>query len=587
MSIATWSDEQLNALRQRADPLADALAARLYEHPAAGGSDFGRLGYNQFLNLTDKLEEAPALVRAEGSEFQRLWQSMPREFVDYFEPMELPEWVDPAKLRQAGRMWEENSLGMLVVLFLGSLPACYLMARGIPALYQTDKLANRRYITQRLYETGLMLEAVMDEGGLRILTDIRGTPSDDLVAALNQIDPSGQWVKDGRGVQRKGAAPAVNFPAELLARTLAAQDALRRPKRFLAGPGCTTIKKVRLLHASMRYMLRHPGRFRPATAPAGPPASLAQVHALRTEAWDTASLGLPVNQEDLAYTLLTFGYVIPAGLEKWGWKFSPEEKHAFLHLWRVVGHVIGVEDELMTDDWAEAERIFGRILRHQAAGSRDGIELTNTLVEFIEDYLPQFLGLNKKLPVPAIRDLVGPEADKILAEPLLRAAQRPPRRALWWSLRTVLRLYGWLRRHVLSAAPGLAGLFTDPIHRVSQGLIESCRGAYVRQPFYVPRSESAWVPQYGASPEFLAKLVHWRQRVFKWVMITVAPLLLSALGVCAALLLWLLRSPAAWIAGLMAAACLALSFLAMHVILPRILAARPIIEDVPPLEKPG
>jgi hypothetical protein len=584
MSPADWNDDQLNALRQRADTLGDQLAARLYSRDAQHGRDFGRVGYNQLLNLTDKLEEAPELMLVEDSAFQRHWQLLPPEFAGYFKPMAAPEWVDTEKLAVASRMWKDDSLGMLVVLFLGSLPACYLMARGIPALYQTDKLANRRYISQRIYETGLMLDTVMDEGGLRVVTDVDVPPVDDLCTALNQLDPTGNWSLEGRTVRRKGTTPAIDIPPQLLERTIAEVDARSVPKRFIGGPGYITIKKVRLLHASMRYMLRHPGVFKPAGNPSGLPMSLAEVNARRTDAWDTAGFGLPVNQEDLAYTLLTFGYAIPNGLEKWGWKFTAEEKHAFLHLWRLTGHVIGVEDELMTDDWDEAGRIFDRIQKHQSAPSRDGVELTNVLLEFVEDYLPTFFGLNKKLPGPAIRDLVGPEADKILAEPVLLAAKRPSRRLLWWCVRTVLRVFNWIR-NCFNTVPGLTGMFSDPIHRICEELIESCRGAYRREPFFLPVDETTWIPQFGASQEFLDTLIHWRQRVFKWVFVSVVPLMFGAIGGCATIVLLFLRFKMAWLVGLSSVACFVLSLLSLHVMLPRVLAERPCIEDAPTIEK--
>lgn len=585
MSIADWSDEQLKALRQRADPVGDNLTSILYNKTPEGGTGVGRHGYNHFLHLTDKLEEAPELILAGGSEFSRQWDAMPPVFKEYFAPMELPKWVDPAKLAVASRMWEDDSLGMLVVLFLGSLPACYLMARGIPALYQTDKLANRRYISQRIYETGLMLDTVMDLGGLLVLKDADLPAVDDLIKALNDLDPTGKWIREGRSARRSGATPPVAIPPDLLARNMATVDESNEPRSFLGGPGYITIKKVRLLHASMRYMLQNPGLFRPVGPPSGPPMNLAEVHARRAEAWDKETLGLPVNQEDLAYTLLTFGYLIPAGMEKWGWKYTPEEKHAFLHLWRLTGHVLGVEDGLMTDDWDEARRIYERIQRHQSAPSKDGVELTNTLIEFIEDYLPTFFGLNEKLPAPAIRDLVGPEADKVLAEPVLRAAKSPLRRLLWWSFRTVLRMFNWIR-HCLKAVPGLTGMFSDPIHKVAEELIESCRGAYRREPFFLPVSQTSWVPQFGAGPEFLETLVKWRQSVFKWVLISVVPLMIGTIGGCATIWLLLVQFQRAWIVGLVSVAFFGLSLLSLHVVLPRVLAERPSIKDASPIETP-
>jgi hypothetical protein len=40
-------------------------------------------------------------------------------------------------------------------------------------------------------------------------------------------------------------------------------------------------------------------------------------------------LGVPINQEDLAYVLLTFGYLIPKGMETWGRKVPRQQKEDF------------------------------------------------------------------------------------------------------------------------------------------------------------------------------------------------------------------------------------------------------------------
>ncbi len=597
MSIATWSDEQLDRLRRRGDPLADGLVTRLYEQPDAGGIPFGRAGFNHILSLTDKMQAAPELVFANGSELHRQLHAMPPEFVDYFDPLELPPWVDAAKLELASRLWAENSLGMLVVLFLGSLPACYLMARGIPALYRTDKLRNPNYISQRIYETGLMLEAVLGKGGFKILTDVtanRGTqppPHHELLADLNQLDPAGAWIADGHGLRRQGTAPAVAFTPAALAQARAQRVAQSPPKRFLWGAGYITTKKVRFLHASMRYLLQYPGSAKPAgaaaSAPVGAPANLAPVFAQRTDAWDAASLGLPVNQEDLAYTLLTFGYVILAGLEQWGCKFSGEERHAFLHLWRVVGHVLGVEDELMTDDWDEAGRIYQRIQKHQAGSSEAGVALTTALREFIEDYLPPYFGADKILPPLAIRDLVGADAELLLPEPVRALARKPARRALWWAFRSVLRAYYWLRNHVLRRLPGVTGLFANLLTRVAEELIESCRGAYAREPFFVPVNATKWLPQHGASPHFLRRLKAWRRRVFNGMFVALGALFTGVLGAGAAGFGWWLDRDFGRVAGWISVAGFVVAYLAMNWCLPRVFAARPVLADFSPVELPG
>ena len=72
---------------------------------------------------------------------------------------------------------------------------------------------------------------------------------------------------------------------------------------------------------------------------------------------------------DLAFVLLTFGYLIPKGMETWGRKLPRAEKAAFLHLWRVVGHVMGIRDDLMTDDLDDGVR-YDAVLALGKHGSR-------------------------------------------------------------------------------------------------------------------------------------------------------------------------------------------------------------------------
>ena len=69
---------------------------------------------------------------------------------------------------------------------------------------------------------------------------------------------------------------------------------------------------------------------------------------------------------ELAYTLLTFHYVFLRGMRTLGLGLAPADEDAFLHAWTVVGHVLGVRDDLLPasfdDAAASLERMqaFGR-----------------------------------------------------------------------------------------------------------------------------------------------------------------------------------------------------------------------------------
>jgi hypothetical protein len=62
--------------------------------------------------------------------------------------------------------------------------------------------------------------------------------------------------------------------------------------------------------------------------------------------WKTAQLGVPINQEDMAATLLAFATNALVGVEYiMGWPLSKVERRAYYHFWRYVGWVLGVETE--------------------------------------------------------------------------------------------------------------------------------------------------------------------------------------------------------------------------------------------------
>ena len=55
---------------------------------------------------------------------------------------------------------------------------------------------------------------------------------------------------------------------------------------------------------------------------------------------------VPINQEDMAVTLLAFSYNVLVGVEAIrGAELPSGEQEAFLHLWRYMGHLMGVAEE--------------------------------------------------------------------------------------------------------------------------------------------------------------------------------------------------------------------------------------------------
>ncbi len=123
------------------------------------------------------------------------------------------------------------------------------------------------------------------------------------------------------------------------------------------GRGLVAAQKVRLIHGVLRYFLRN-------------------------QNWDSAQYGEPINQEDMAGTLMSFSALILQGLEQAGIELEPVEKEAYIHCWRVIGHVLGLQDDIIPENAADALLLGNSILNHQIAASEQGSALMKALLEF-------------------------------------------------------------------------------------------------------------------------------------------------------------------------------------------------------------
>jgi hypothetical protein len=133
------------------------------------------------------------------------------------------------------------------------------------------------------------------------------------------------------------------------------------------GRGIITIQKVRLIHASIRYFLKQ---------------------GQTGFSWDAAKLGEPVNQEDLAGTLMSFGPVILAGLNRLGAKLTTDETTAWMHCWNITGYILGIDSSLLPDTYEQGFQLATDILKHQAQPSDAGKALTDSCLKFMNSMIP-------------------------------------------------------------------------------------------------------------------------------------------------------------------------------------------------------
>ena len=179
------------------------------------------------------------------------------------------------------------------------------------------------------------------------------------------------------------------------------------------GTGVHSTQKVRVMHAIIRYMIEHD----PAT-----PANSTDPELRR-------KFGRPINQEDLAFTLLTFSYIAVRSYVKLGVRMTPAEKDAYIHCWNVVGFLMGIREELLPANYEESEKLYHAIRAHQGGASEAGRALAAALLKLLEQLLPPGL---RHLPVTLTRYLIGREAAEMLG---LRQAPYRDRVQFWCLLR--------------------------------------------------------------------------------------------------------------------------------------------------------
>jgi len=90
----------------------------------------------------------------------------------------------------------------------------------------------------------------------------------------------------------------------------------------LTGIGWKSCLRVRFLHGKVRQRLRS------------------------SERWNAEEWGIPINQEDMIATLLSFSFNIVVALSIMGINLTKGEVDDYLHLWRYIGYLSGVRDDL-------------------------------------------------------------------------------------------------------------------------------------------------------------------------------------------------------------------------------------------------
>lgn len=222
-----------------------------------------------------------------------------KNFVEH--PGKLPDWIDPAKINRGREVFGDYGREIILALLCRSLPMCYICAKGAHVLTTTTRMMD---IPRSPDYTRRLLET------LQFVIN---------VSTSDILEPG--------------------------------------------SPGIIAIRKVRLIHATIRRYIR--------------------------ESMDwPVEMGAPINQEDQLITMSGFGLEVIKALAKMGIQLTDEEREGWCHLWFATGYLLGIEEPLIPNDYNAFEEMSECILASQARKSDDGLRLSLSCVEFMSELLP-------------------------------------------------------------------------------------------------------------------------------------------------------------------------------------------------------
>ena len=348
-------DLSLQDMRRHADPLGDGTIARILGDwptqgwPADDAPQWQRIA--EVNRLFGEWADNASLLHWHAPSTV-LGQEAAQALTDYVQQAQaLPPWADPQKIQRAERLFMEHGALSCILLFCSSLPECYVLPDLADVLHTAGQL--EQHTEHRIRSTAAMIFPVMMRGGL-----------------------------DANG-----------------------------------GAGIAQSLKVRLIHSTIRNLILRgapPDALQAclsALPPLAQPAAKPTLYqTLFARGWNVADSGLPCNQEELAYTLLTFSHVFLRSLRRLGIGLPRADEEAYLHAWNVVGHVLGIERGLMADTMEQAASLFARMQaqgRNQALAPDPRPALGTALMQTMAQSIPW--PVVQPIPVLLTRYLCGRE----------------------------------------------------------------------------------------------------------------------------------------------------------------------------------
>jgi squalene cyclase len=322
--------DQVSHLKRLGDPDADAVLDKIWDHTKQIPSREARIGaiFQSLVHIADFTDER----KVEGPAARNKKAETPLA-------LRSPKLkLDEGRIKNAQTLFQNAGFGVPLVLFCSSLPQCYAVPYGAKILMTSGRLATNP--RGRMIETAQFVFDVLSPGGLE------------------------------------------DVPANVVAEYVKAG-------RTPPGRGLRTARKVRLMHATIRRLLR--------------------------ESHATPDL-LPISQFEMIGTLMTFSVVVTEGLRALGFAVTEEQADDWFYLWQNVGALLGVEEpEWLSLRTAADGADFFEHVREDWATSDEGTALEKIGLDLMSELLPapELAGVGPTL----VRHLAGERCADLLGVP--------------------------------------------------------------------------------------------------------------------------------------------------------------------------
>jgi hypothetical protein len=181
------------------------------------------------------------------------------------------------------------------------------------------------------------------------------------------------------------------------------------------GGGVVTVQKLRMIHSGIRILL---------SLPRDP-----------DKRWDKATLGEPINHEDMCEAILCFCFCTIDALAKLGIVQTPAEQEATLCAWKTVGHLLGMPDELQPANVAEGRALHKQLFERSCASTDESRVLIGETLHIMRCMMPRGL---RSVPQALMRYLLGARVADQMAVPVNRVLLRTLGATHWlWGERQV------------------------------------------------------------------------------------------------------------------------------------------------------